>query len=190
MTRVVITGAGCMTPIGQDVASFGENLFAGRSGIREMMDRPPELHFSRTAHRRGFPPGGMADRQPATDRRPDLGVCHCRDAPGGKPVRPGRRLFRRLHRGHLRLLHRRPHDGRAGVSQALHHRRAHSSAHRATRDGQRRHQPGEYGARLHGPGVYADDRMRLGHARHRARVSPGALRTLHGPRSLALTKRP
>jgi 3-oxoacyl-(acyl-carrier-protein) synthase len=39
MTRVVITGAGCITPIGQDVASFGENLFAGRSGIREMTDR-------------------------------------------------------------------------------------------------------------------------------------------------------
>jgi nodulation protein E len=49
MTRVVITGAGCITPIGQDVASFGENLFAGRSGIREMTDRSPELHYSRTA---------------------------------------------------------------------------------------------------------------------------------------------
>lgn len=49
MTRVVITGVGCITPIGQDVASFGENLFAGRSGIREIEDRPPEVRFTRTA---------------------------------------------------------------------------------------------------------------------------------------------
>lgn len=47
MTRVVITGAGCITPIGQDVASFAESLFAGRSGIREMTDRPADLRFSR-----------------------------------------------------------------------------------------------------------------------------------------------
>ncbi len=47
MTRVVITGAGCITAIGQDVASFAENLFAGCSGIREMADRPGDLRFSR-----------------------------------------------------------------------------------------------------------------------------------------------
>jgi 3-oxoacyl-[acyl-carrier-protein] synthase II/nodulation protein E len=49
MTRVVITGAGCITPIGQDVASFAENLFAGHTGIREMQDRPADLHFTRAA---------------------------------------------------------------------------------------------------------------------------------------------
>lgn len=49
MTRVVITGAGCITAIGQDVASFEENLFAGRTGIREMPDRPADLRFTRTA---------------------------------------------------------------------------------------------------------------------------------------------
>ena len=47
MTRVVITGAGCIAPIGQDVASFAESLFAGRTGIREMADRPSDLRFSR-----------------------------------------------------------------------------------------------------------------------------------------------
>lgn len=47
MTRVVITGAGCITPIGQDVATFAENLFAGRTGIREMANRPADLRFSR-----------------------------------------------------------------------------------------------------------------------------------------------
>jgi 3-oxoacyl-[acyl-carrier-protein] synthase II/nodulation protein E len=54
MTRVVITGAGCITPIGQDVASFAENLIAGRNGIREMTDRPPELHFTHTARVEDF----------------------------------------------------------------------------------------------------------------------------------------
>jgi 3-oxoacyl-[acyl-carrier-protein] synthase II/nodulation protein E len=55
MTRVVITGAGCITPIGQDVASFAENLFAGRSGIREMADRPADLRFSRAGTVEDFP---------------------------------------------------------------------------------------------------------------------------------------
>ncbi len=49
MTRVAIVGVGCITPIGQDAASFAENLFAGRSGICEMPDPPPGLHFTRTA---------------------------------------------------------------------------------------------------------------------------------------------
>lgn len=47
MTRVVITGAGCITSIGQDVASFAESLFAGRSGIREMANRPTDIKFAR-----------------------------------------------------------------------------------------------------------------------------------------------
>jgi 3-oxoacyl-[acyl-carrier-protein] synthase II/nodulation protein E len=54
MTRVVITGVGAITPIGQDAASFGDNLFAGRSGIREMADRIPDLHFTRTAAVKDF----------------------------------------------------------------------------------------------------------------------------------------
>jgi len=49
MTRVVITGAGCITAMGQDVAVFAENLFEGRSGIREMADRPADLRFSQAA---------------------------------------------------------------------------------------------------------------------------------------------
>ena len=57
MRRVVITGMGCITPIGHDVASFEENLFAGRTGIRDMSDPPPGLHFSRTAAVQDFPPG-------------------------------------------------------------------------------------------------------------------------------------
>jgi len=54
MTRVVITGAGCVTAIGQDVRAFEENLFAGRSGIREMPGGGQGLHFTRSATVAGF----------------------------------------------------------------------------------------------------------------------------------------
>ena len=36
MTRAVVTGVGCMTPIGQDVGEFWGNLTSGRSGIRRI----------------------------------------------------------------------------------------------------------------------------------------------------------
>ncbi|MCH8345733.1 MAG: beta-ketoacyl-ACP synthase II [Chloroflexi bacterium] len=36
MTRAVVTGIGCMTPIGQEVGEFWGNLTAGRSGIRRI----------------------------------------------------------------------------------------------------------------------------------------------------------
>jgi 3-oxoacyl-[acyl-carrier-protein] synthase II len=32
MKRVVVTGMGALTPLGNDVASFGNNLFNGKSG--------------------------------------------------------------------------------------------------------------------------------------------------------------
>lgn len=55
MKRVVITGAGCITAIGQDVATFSANLFGGMSGISDLQDVPErELRFSRTASVRGF----------------------------------------------------------------------------------------------------------------------------------------
>ena len=57
MRRVVITGAGCVTAIGQDVGSFEENLFAGVSGLSELADSAEgELHFSRVAQVQGFVP--------------------------------------------------------------------------------------------------------------------------------------
>ena len=36
MTRVVITGMGTVSPIGNDTASFVENLMAGKLGITEI----------------------------------------------------------------------------------------------------------------------------------------------------------
>ena len=36
MTRAVVTGIGCVTPIGEDVTEFWQNLMSGRSGIRRI----------------------------------------------------------------------------------------------------------------------------------------------------------
>ncbi len=82
MTRVVITGAGCMTPIGQDVASFAENLFAGRNGILEMMDPPPELHFSRTGTVEDFRQAEWltASQRPIADRTSAFAIAATRQA--------------------------------------------------------------------------------------------------------------
>lgn len=54
MTRVVVTGLGCITPIGENVAAFGESLFAGRSGLHETSGWPGALRFSRIASVPGF----------------------------------------------------------------------------------------------------------------------------------------
>jgi nodulation protein E len=55
MKRVVITGAGCITAIGNDVASFSNNLFAGNTGIRPIENTPAgQLRYSKTANVCGF----------------------------------------------------------------------------------------------------------------------------------------
>jgi nodulation protein E len=82
MKRVVITGMGCITPIGHDVASFEENLFAGRTGIREMTNPPPGLHFTRTAAVQDFPQAELlnaAQRQIA-DRTSAFAIASARQA--------------------------------------------------------------------------------------------------------------
>lgn len=40
MNRVVITGLGCVTPIGSSVSAFRESLFAGRTGISPIVNVP------------------------------------------------------------------------------------------------------------------------------------------------------
>jgi nodulation protein E len=58
--RVVVTGMGCVTPVGATVEAFGEAVFAGRSGIGEHAfadlpeGRAAGLKFTRTAQVRGF----------------------------------------------------------------------------------------------------------------------------------------
>lgn len=57
MRRVVLTGAGLITAIGQDVATFTGNLFAGVSGIHPLQNvSPGELHFGRVASVSDFVP--------------------------------------------------------------------------------------------------------------------------------------
>jgi nodulation protein E len=55
MKRVVITGAGCITAIGNDVPSFSESLFAGTTGIRPIETiAQGQLRYSNTASVSGF----------------------------------------------------------------------------------------------------------------------------------------
>ena len=45
MRRVVVTGLGCVTPVGNDVPTFWESLKAGKCGIG------PITHFDTTEHK-------------------------------------------------------------------------------------------------------------------------------------------
>ncbi len=63
MRRVVVTGLGCITPIGNTVAEFREAMYAGRSGIVPfdrnfpgMVGDDPGLRFRTTALVKGFDP--------------------------------------------------------------------------------------------------------------------------------------
>ena len=54
--RVVVTGLGCVTPLGRDVASSWEGLVAGRSGIRPITAFDPSRVAARIAGEvPGFP---------------------------------------------------------------------------------------------------------------------------------------
>ena len=91
MNRVVITGLGCVTPIGNTVAEFTTNLFAGNSGIApftSLIPTPPTdepgLRFRHMAE------GPRLRPRRAPDLRNDCGdrtlgaVRHRRRAPGGR----------------------------------------------------------------------------------------------------------
>ena len=61
--RVVVTGLGCVTPIGNTVADFRESLYAGHTGIAAidpdfvgMLGADPGLRFKTTAKVKGFDP--------------------------------------------------------------------------------------------------------------------------------------
>ena len=58
--RVVITGAGCVTAIGNSVAEFCESLFASRSGLAPIELRPEQkLNFSSVAQVKDFSPENL-----------------------------------------------------------------------------------------------------------------------------------
>jgi 3-oxoacyl-[acyl-carrier-protein] synthase II len=75
--RVVITGLGCITPVGNDVASTWDALVAGRSGIGRITRFDPAPYESQIAGEiKGFDPLLYMDRKDVrrTDRFTQLGV--------------------------------------------------------------------------------------------------------------------
>ncbi|QHN02260.1 beta-ketoacyl-[acyl-carrier-protein] synthase family protein [Granulicella sp. WH15] len=89
MNRVVITGLGCITPIGNTVAEFTTSLFAGTSGIAPFTTLFPEpptgdpgLRFKHMAEVKGFDPYAhmTSGAVVATERSAQLGVVAARQA--------------------------------------------------------------------------------------------------------------
>ena len=62
--RVVVTGMGAITPLGNDVPTFWSALVAGRSGVRTIEGFDPERVTSKIAGEvREFDPSGVLDRK-------------------------------------------------------------------------------------------------------------------------------
>jgi nodulation protein E len=83
MMRVVLTGAGCITAIGQDVGTFCSNLFSGNSGITDIEGiAADELHFTRVASVRGFRPSDwlLASQTKLAERSSQFAIAAARQA--------------------------------------------------------------------------------------------------------------
>ena len=93
MNRVVVTGLGCITPIGNTVADFRTSLFAGTTGIapfppypeapaREAHDKTQGLRFTQTAAVKNFDATQHLDSGviTATDRTVHFAVVAARQA--------------------------------------------------------------------------------------------------------------
>ncbi len=81
--RVVVTGTGALTALGNDVASTWQGLLAGRSGIRTIEAFDPSRLTSRIAGEvRDFDPSGVLDRKEIrrTDRYIQFGLVAARQA--------------------------------------------------------------------------------------------------------------
>ena len=91
-TRVVVTGMGMVTALGNDVPTTWEGLVAGRSGIRtiESFD-PSRLNVRIAGEVHDFDASGILDRKELrrTDRYIQFGPR--RGARGARPGRPARR---------------------------------------------------------------------------------------------------
>ena len=93
MNRVVVTGLGCITPIGNSVADFRTSLFAGTIGIapfppypeapaREANDKTQGLRFTQSAAVKNFDPREHLDSgiALATDRTTQFAIVAARQA--------------------------------------------------------------------------------------------------------------
>ncbi|MFP4009414.1 MAG: beta-ketoacyl-ACP synthase II [Spirulinaceae cyanobacterium] len=81
--RVVVTGLGAITPIGNTVAEYWEGLIAGRNGIAPITLFDPSRHACRIAGEvKGFDPTAYLDRKDAKrmDRFAQFGVCASKQA--------------------------------------------------------------------------------------------------------------
>ncbi len=81
--RVVVTGMGMVTALGNDVASTWEGLIAGRSGVRTIESFDPSRVTSRIgAEVRDFDPSAILDRKEVrrTDRYIQFGLVAAREA--------------------------------------------------------------------------------------------------------------
>ncbi len=85
MRRVVLTGAGCITAIGNDVLSFQRNVFAGSPGFSDVPGvKPGDLRFTKCAYVRDFNPADIlltAQRQIA-ERCSAMAIAAARQAIG------------------------------------------------------------------------------------------------------------
>lgn len=86
--RVVVTGLGCVTPLGLDVTSFWRALLAGRSGIRRISRFDPAPFTSQIAGQvEGFALAGVTPKQTRhMDRFTQFAVSAAREALGPFPV--------------------------------------------------------------------------------------------------------
>src|SRR5437899_11681587 len=90
--RVVVTGMGAVTPLGNDVASTWDGLVTGRSGIRTIESFDPSRLTSRVAGEVvGFDASGVLDRKDLrrTDRYIQFGLVRTRQ-PLDQADLPGR----------------------------------------------------------------------------------------------------
>ncbi|MFI5254325.1 MAG: beta-ketoacyl-ACP synthase II [Candidatus Limnocylindrales bacterium] len=81
--RVVVTGMGAVTPLGNDAATFWTNLVAGRSGLRTIESFDPGRLTSRMAGEvRDFDASGVLDRKELrrTDRFTQMSLVATREA--------------------------------------------------------------------------------------------------------------
>ncbi len=81
--RVVVTGLGAVTPLGNDVRSTWQGFASGRSGVRRIAAfDPSRLNSQMAGEVRGFEPSRVLDRKEArrTDRYAQLALVATREA--------------------------------------------------------------------------------------------------------------
>ena len=83
MTRVFVTGMGALTPIGNDVPTYWENLVAGKSGAgRITLFDTLDMPYNMACEVKGFDPDNFMDRKTSrrTSRSTQLGIAAAKQA--------------------------------------------------------------------------------------------------------------